>query len=272
LAWSGGRRLAEVGELDVDRPGGGRRDEHLPAVADSGDAGRPMHVISNVALVRGKRRARMQADPHLDRPCRERARHRRGRRKSSRSGRKGEEECVSLRIHLDAALGNTGLADNAPVFSECRCVRLGTQFVEQLVDPATSVKRNVTVPPGRSLRIGLIPSECERDGIVEGHCGLPFLAQRLGCSGESISALSTTLRRGGLRKSLKTFDRFHRGAKSMEDTQRTAAGVEPWPMLAVRATTRRNVRGGSRRQRWRHGIPPAQTERNRCHCMRQLWE
>ena len=43
--------LAEVRELEFDKLGGGARNEHLTAVAHSGDAGGPVDVTADVALL-----------------------------------------------------------------------------------------------------------------------------------------------------------------------------------------------------------------------------
>ena len=69
--------LAEIGELDARRARASQRERiDLAAVARSGDAGGEVDVVADVALVGEQRRARVQADPHLDRPRRQRLGHR----------------------------------------------------------------------------------------------------------------------------------------------------------------------------------------------------
>ena len=123
--------LAEVGQLDVDEAGGRRRDEHLAAVTGGGDAGGPMHVVADVALLCQQRRPGVQPDPHPDRARSERLRHRRRRSERARRRREREEERIALRVDLDATLGSAGLADHAPVLGERVGVRLGAELVQQ---------------------------------------------------------------------------------------------------------------------------------------------
>jgi hypothetical protein len=119
----------ELTSLDPGRRGGG--DEDLTAVGSGGDARRDMHVVAHVAVLGQKRGAGVDADPHVDAPGGECRRQReRGLQRSLR-GREGEEERVSLRVHLDAALCGACLADQPPVLRKRLCVRLGTEVVQE---------------------------------------------------------------------------------------------------------------------------------------------
>ena len=95
------------------------------------DTRREVHVVSHVALVGDERGARVQADAQADRPWCERGRDRLGRRRRSRSGWEREEEGVSLRVYLDAALGAHSLADDPAMLGErvrvCLCAELAQE-------------------------------------------------------------------------------------------------------------------------------------------------
>ena len=67
---------------------------------------------------------------------------------SPRRRREGEEEGVSLRVHLDAVVAGESLAQHPPVLGERLRVRLGPSSCRSFVEPSTSVKRKVTVPVG----------------------------------------------------------------------------------------------------------------------------
>ena len=86
----------------------------------------------DVALVGQKRRSGVQADPDLHLPGCERTREGGGGHERSRRGREREEEGVTLRVDLDAALVGAGLADDAAVLGERIGVRLGAELVQQL--------------------------------------------------------------------------------------------------------------------------------------------
>ena len=116
--------VAQVCQLLLDELRRGRRDQHLAAKTHGCNAGGSVDISADVALVSEQRRARVQADPHLDRPRRQRLGHRlRGRNRPRRRG-EGEEECVALRVHLNAALGGAGPADQLPVLGERVCIGL----------------------------------------------------------------------------------------------------------------------------------------------------
>jgi len=69
--------LAQVAQLDTlhQRSRGGR-NEHLPAVTCRRDASGAMHILPHVTLFGQKRRARVHANPHLDRAGRKGVAHR----------------------------------------------------------------------------------------------------------------------------------------------------------------------------------------------------
>ena len=90
-----------------------------------------VHVISDVALVSHERRPRVQTDAQVDAAVREGVGDRLGGSYSAWSGREGEEEGVSLGVHLDAVLGRARLADDASVLGERVCVGLRAEFVEE---------------------------------------------------------------------------------------------------------------------------------------------
>lgn len=64
-----------------------------------------------------------------------------------RGPREGEEEGVSLRVDLRAAVAAEGFAHEAPVLREHVAVPV-TQLLEQRRRPSMSLKTNVTVPDG----------------------------------------------------------------------------------------------------------------------------
>ena len=91
-----------------------------------------MDVVSDVALVREKRRPGVQADADLDRAGGEGAGERGGGRERTGCGREGEEEGIPLRVHLDSALGRARLANQPAVLGERLRVRIGAECVKEL--------------------------------------------------------------------------------------------------------------------------------------------
>ena len=124
--------LAEIGQLELEQAGRGRRDEHLSTVAGSGDAGGTMDVVADVALFCQQRGARVQPRANPDRTGRERLRHRLGGRDGAGSRREDEEKCVALRVHFDAALLSTGLPDRPAMLRQGLGVCVRAELVEQL--------------------------------------------------------------------------------------------------------------------------------------------
>ena len=152
---------------------GGGRDEHLPPVAGRGDAGGPVNVRTDVALVGQKRRPRVEAHPHRDLQT-VLGFPRRG--DSSRSGRKRDEEGVPLRIYLDPAVAGAGLAQHAPMLCQRLRIALRPELVQQLRRPLhvgeeerNGAGRKLALHgsgPRRALALP-VPGGCRSDGR---HC------------------------------------------------------------------------------------------------------
>ena len=123
--------LAEVTQLVLDEGGTGGGHEHLSAVAGCGDAGGAVDVSADVALLGEERRARVQANAHLNRARGEPLNERLRRAQCRGSTREGEEEGVSLRVDLDAPLGRARIANHAPVLGERLRVGLGAELMQQ---------------------------------------------------------------------------------------------------------------------------------------------
>ena len=94
------------------------RDQDLAAVAGGGDAGRTVDVDPDVALLGHKRLAGVQSHPHpngtalefVARVCRS--------RKCVRRLPEGDEECVALRVDLDAPVPREGSAEYATMLGK----------------------------------------------------------------------------------------------------------------------------------------------------------
>ncbi len=95
------------------------------------DPRREVDVVSDVALLGDEWGAGVQADPYLDpargQPVRNRLRC--GYRRRRRA--KCEEECVSLVVDFDPALGRARTTHDPPVLGEDVRVRLRTQLVQE---------------------------------------------------------------------------------------------------------------------------------------------
>ena len=89
-----------------------------------------MHVVADVALVGKEGCPRMEADAHADWPVHGKSfgELRRSRDSAGRS-RERKEEGISLRVHLDSALGETRLPDDPPVLRECLGVAVRPELV-----------------------------------------------------------------------------------------------------------------------------------------------
>ena len=123
--------LAEVTQRRaVHGGGGGRGDQHLAAVPRAHHPRREMHVSADVALFRERRLAGVEAHAHLYRPCLERPLPCVGGGQGVGGARKGVEERVALRIHLDAAAAAELLPQGAPVLRQHGCV-LVAELVQQ---------------------------------------------------------------------------------------------------------------------------------------------
>ena len=74
----------------------------------------------------------MQADSRLDWAGCERLGHLASRRERARRSRKGDEEGITLRVHLDPAMPRARLANQPPVLGERSRVALRAELVQQL--------------------------------------------------------------------------------------------------------------------------------------------
>src|SRR5438034_2057874 len=90
-----------------------------------------MKVGTDVALVGGERRSRVQAHPHPDRTRREPFANRPSCVARSRRSREGNEEGVSLGVNLDTAETCASLADQTAVLGERLRIPLGPELLEQ---------------------------------------------------------------------------------------------------------------------------------------------
>ena len=125
--------LAEVAQpVRAEEGSRGGRDEHLSAVAARGDAGRPVDVDADVALLGDVGRAGVDAHAHADRTRAQSVQGLGGRVQRTRRCREGDEERVALGINLDAAPGADRLAEDAAMFCERFRVRVRPELVQQL--------------------------------------------------------------------------------------------------------------------------------------------
>ena len=106
-------------------------------------------VDPDVALLRDERLAGVHSHAHAYRGGAERGLRAACRSNRVRRAREREEERVSLRVHLDAAVLRGGVAQDAPVGREHSRVPV-SELVEEPVEPSMSVKSSVTVPLGSS--------------------------------------------------------------------------------------------------------------------------
>ena len=77
-----------------------------------------VHVVAHVAAVRHERRSRVYPDAEVDLARRQCVGYRLRRVDCPRSGREGEEEGISLGVHLYATLRLTRLAHDASMLGE----------------------------------------------------------------------------------------------------------------------------------------------------------
>ena len=99
-----------VGKVVLHQGAGGPGDQDLAAVPGRGDARGAVHVDADVALVREQRLPGVKTHPHADGSSSESI-ARLGRRSEGIRGlRKGDEERVTLRIHLHAVVSRERVA------------------------------------------------------------------------------------------------------------------------------------------------------------------
>ena len=162
--------LAEVGELAVDEHGGRTGEEHLTAVAGGGDARAewtssptyPSSVSSGVPVCKPMRT--WIGPPRAPRSSLPRPRARPARRK-------GEEERVSLRVHLHSAVAAQASRITPPVLGKRLGVRLGAELVQQL-RRALDVGEEERDGAGRQIHAhfsGMMIAECAR--MSQGRAG-----------------------------------------------------------------------------------------------------
>ena len=88
-------------------------------------------VVPHIAFVGDERRAHVHADAQLNRAFCERFGDRLRRCDGSRCRGEGEEECVSLRVDLDAARRGARQADRLTVLGECLRIGLRAELVQK---------------------------------------------------------------------------------------------------------------------------------------------
>jgi hypothetical protein len=106
-------------------------EKNLAAVTRRTDAGPPVHIEPDIPLVGKDRLTGVQPDPDADRAECELALDLRCCADGIRGTRKGAEEGVALRIHLDPAVRGKGVAHHAPVVVERNRVLI-VELVQQL--------------------------------------------------------------------------------------------------------------------------------------------
>ncbi len=124
--------LAEVGQLGADEFARRLREQHLAAVPGRRDARGQMDGLSDVPLVRPVWYPGVDADSNADRAGAERVHRFVGRANRARRRREGDEERISLGIHLDTPVRCERAPEGPAMFRERVRVRLGAQFVQQL--------------------------------------------------------------------------------------------------------------------------------------------
>ncbi len=93
-------------------------DENLPSMGEPGHAGSPMDVHPHVTLGRERRCPRVEPHANADRTACERLLPVQGRIHRVSGGGERDEECVALRVDLDAAVGRECLPEQATVLRE----------------------------------------------------------------------------------------------------------------------------------------------------------
>ena len=93
---------AEVAYAGVDERAGRLRQEHLPSVADGGDARTLVDVEADVPLLGQARLTRVQPHAHTDRATRKCPLRISGRSDRIRCAAERDEKGVPLGVHLDA--------------------------------------------------------------------------------------------------------------------------------------------------------------------------
>ena len=150
------RREAPGTEGVLDEPAGGVGQDHLPAVGRVGDPGRPVHVDAGIVVPAQDALAGVEAHPDPDRGTRRPVVGGEvplgGDRRPDGARRAGEhgEEGVAVGADLDPAAVGDGTPDDRRVPVQDRRVPVAERL-EEAGRASMSVKRNVTVPVGRSV-------------------------------------------------------------------------------------------------------------------------
>ena len=113
---------AQVADTGVDERARRLGEEHLPSMADGGDARALVHVDPDVSLLRQPRLTRVQPHAHPDRAVRERALAVRGGGDCIGRAAEGDEERVTLRVHLDALVVGKRRAESPPMLVQCLAI------------------------------------------------------------------------------------------------------------------------------------------------------
>jgi hypothetical protein len=111
------------------------RDKDLSAVANRRNASRAVDVDADVSLVGDERLARVEPNAHADRAGLERSLPVGSRSKCIRGPREGDEERISLRIDLDAAMPAEAFAQRLPMLAE----RIGVGIAELVQKPSRAL-------------------------------------------------------------------------------------------------------------------------------------
>ena len=140
----------------VEKRLGRLRDEDLSAVAGAHDAGSAVDVHADVALVAHNRLAGVHTHPNADRSLGEALLSRTGRGDSVGRPGEGNEERVTLRVHLDTAMARTCVAQPSTVLREHFRVTI-SELVQQ-AGRTLDVREEQRDRPARQLpHIRMIP-------------------------------------------------------------------------------------------------------------------
>ena len=127
-----------------------RRHENLTAMTSRRDPSGPVDIDADVALLGGKWRARVHADPYRNRATGQRFGHLCRRRQRAGRSRERDEEGVSLRVNLHPTVRGACPRTTPRCSSSASAYPWLPNSSSTLVDPSTSVNTNVTVPLGSS--------------------------------------------------------------------------------------------------------------------------
>ena len=127
--------VAEVAQSGAQEGSRGGRNEYLPPVAAGSNAGGPMHVAANVAILGEQRRAGVQAHAQRDRAGRKSLVDRYSCCDGAWCRGEGDKEGVSLGVHFDPSVARACLpkspdgAWRAPPRTPRRQARAGAVWI-----------------------------------------------------------------------------------------------------------------------------------------------